>query len=181
MAWVGRDPKNHQAPLTYHMQGCQPPPLILHPTTNSQKNVILTKAQVFPHFHQSAPLCSPRLVANGEYTPSSMPKIKLPERRSALARSEGKYNLVASLTLEDKLLTSQLRLICWLHFHISITFPLMLRALHITTWPTCWCQFGSTCLVFKLPWLCFNIISLKSLWKTGLSSIWISYTFGKQV
>lgn len=141
--------------------------------------MILPKPQVSPVLHQTVSLLSLRPVAGGGCTSLSMPKIKLPERSSALGRSSGKHNSVSSLALADKLLTYHLRLLCWLHFHISIVFPLTLHALYITAWPTHWYQFGSTCLVCKLSWLRFNIISLKPLWKIGTSSIWISYTYSK--
>lgn len=80
-----------------------------------------------------------------------------------------------------RLTADHLRLVCWLHFHVLLASPLTLHALYISTWPTRWYQFGSTCLVCKLFWLRFNIISLKPLWKIGTGSIWISYTFSKAV
>lgn len=93
-----------------------------------------------------------------------MPKIKLPERSSALVSLSGNHNSVSSLALADGVLTSHLRLVCWLLFHVPTAFPLTLHTPHITVWPARWYQFESTCLVCKLSWPRFNIISLKPGW-----------------
>lgn len=89
----------------------------------------------------------------------------------------GKHHSVSSLALADGVVTSHLRLLCWLLFHIPIAFPLLLHAPHITVWPARWYQFESTCLVCKLSWPCFNIISLKPGWKNRRQiSVGITHT-----